>query len=92
MLGVGDDELSGEEGNDDLYGGEGEDELYGGQGDDRIFGGDGEDELEGEEGNDYVFAAGDDGASDDVEGGAGFDTCVVDETDSVSECENVVTQ
>ena len=81
MLGVGDDSIEGEEGDDGIHGEEG----------DGLFGGDGEDELEGEEGDDYVFAAGDDGASDDVEGGAGFDTCVVDEQDSVSGCENVVT-
>jgi Ca2+-binding RTX toxin-like protein len=85
----GDDSLFDAEGNDRVEGGLGDDELFGEEGDDRLFGGDGADDIEGEAGDDYLFAAGD-GEADTAVGGAGNDTCVVDEQDSLCGCENAI--
>ncbi|MDP9476033.1 MAG: hypothetical protein M3R38_10170 [Actinomycetota bacterium] len=68
-------------------GGEGDDALFGMGSNDAIFGQTGADDLDG---NDFLFGA-EDGEADTVVGGPGDDVCVVDEMDSVSECENVFT-
>lgn len=91
MTGAGNDRTEGGAGNDQIFGGEGNDALFGNDDNDEIFGDAGNDEIFGDAGDDYLFSAGDNEA-DAVEGGLGFDTCVVDQQDSVSGCENVITR
>ncbi|GKT21586.1 putative Ig domain-containing protein [Acidovorax sp. SUPP3334] len=63
--GDGNDTIYGNDGNDTLLGDAGDDRLDGGNGDDTIVGGAGRDEMSGGAGNDvYVFAPGDDAASE----------------------------
>jgi Ca2+-binding RTX toxin-like protein len=68
--GFGDDEIHGGDGNDYLYGDDGSDWLLGEGGDDCMFGGNG---------NDYFTAQ--DGVSEYIDGGAGWDTAFVDDRD-----------
>jgi Ca2+-binding RTX toxin-like protein len=88
----GNDFLYGERGNDFLYGGLGNDVLGGGSGNDTLYGGFGDDYLIGGPGNDMVYGeAGNDtltfayrtgyGTTNNtgiIDGGAGFDTLVLD--------------
>lgn len=85
---------------DFLFGMNGEDTHTGGQGDDIIRGGKqaddidvgtgtvnaGADDVNGNRGADTINEAGD-GAVDTVNGGPGTDTCIVDPTDNVTNCE-----
>ena len=88
------DELRGGAGNDRLVGGRGRNALYGDAGDDKLFGGavrdtlaggTGADRLDGGSGRDDLFGNGGDdlllardGATDSLNGGAGFDRARVD--------------
>ncbi|MCZ8375716.1 MAG: calcium-binding protein [Beijerinckiaceae bacterium] len=65
----GDDRLSGGRGNDDILGGDGNDSITGGRGDDRIDGGDG---------NDFIRSNISDGFDSHVDGGAGFDSMLIE--------------
>jgi Ca2+-binding RTX toxin-like protein len=84
--GRGSDDLDGHNGDDLLYALDPSpaiaddpgvsDTIDGGRGDDVIFGGPGQDTLHGSDGDDFIHA--DDGRSDRVSGGQGFDTAVLD--------------
>jgi hypothetical protein len=86
----GDDTLAGGAGNDQVLGNEGNDSMGGGLGDDTLNGGPGNDALGGEDGNDTIQAA--DGYTDAVDCGAGEDTAVVDQLDTVAGCEHTTRQ
>ncbi|PVE26440.1 hypothetical protein DC522_01365 [Microvirga sp. KLBC 81] len=82
MGGLGRDTLYGEQGNDSLDGGDGHDTLYGGEGNDGLSGGAGNDTLYndagrdtlwGGDGNDTFKIGADEGAADEVHGGADGD-------------------
>jgi Ca2+-binding RTX toxin-like protein len=80
---AGSDLLNGGLGNDYLSGGSGNDQLYGGLGNDTLVGGPGNDKLFGDAGNDrMVFSYRPDyglpNDSGEINGGAGFDTLVLD--------------
>ena len=84
---AGNDVLMGESGNDRLSAGDGADVLYGGMGSDTLYGGAGQDILHGDDGNDYLNG-GDlnspfDGNADKLYGGRGFNTFVVDSSDTI---------
>jgi Ca2+-binding RTX toxin-like protein len=75
----GDDTLNGGAGADALHGGTGDDHLIGGAGIDRLFGDDGNDRLEpGTEQIDQNFISTNPAADSVIDGGAGFDTLVLD--------------
>ncbi|WP_368299424.1 calcium-binding protein [Kluyvera sichuanensis] len=97
--GDGDDVLYGGMGSDTLYGGKGDDILYAKGGfplgnlildnknTDALYGGTGQDILHGDDGDDYLNG-GDlyspfDGNADTLYGGAGFNTFVVDSSDTI---------
>jgi uncharacterized repeat protein (TIGR01451 family) len=80
--------LRGEKGDDRLSGGDGPDDLSGGRGNDRMKGGKGKDVFTGGRGNDRISAA--DGTREKVSCGKGNDRAVVDQADSVKDCEVVV--
>jgi Ca2+-binding RTX toxin-like protein len=61
--------------------------IHGGLGNDTLRGGSGHDMIFGDDGNDLIYA--DDGVVDDVDGGAGIDTAVVDHHDSVHNVEHI---
>ena len=71
------------------------DDLYGGTGDDAMEGEEGTDELYGGPGSNFIDATaffGVDGV-DSVNGGDGFDVCVVNEIDApVVNCERIETE
>ena len=88
----GNDYLIGDAGEDFLYGGAGKDTLSGGLHNDYLFGGSGKDYLTGGDGNDYLDGAnfsgagngiGADSESDSLSGGAGTDTFVLGNVNSV---------
>ena len=82
--GTGDDQEGGFTGDRDVqYGGSGNDRLAGGLGRDKLFGGDDDDRLRAGK---VVFA---DGVEDLLDGGAGFDTCVIHPGDRAVNCEDV---
>lgn len=95
----GDDGLYGEAGHDQLFGGNGIDALFGGDGNDWLDGGAGNDYLSGGAGNNKVYGgAGNDtiafshrpdyaepDGSGVIDGGAGFDTLVIDVQGAVTE-------
>jgi Ca2+-binding RTX toxin-like protein len=86
---AGNDSLDGRDGSDVILGGSGIDILKGSAGRDRITGGPSEDQIDGGSGADRI--ASDDGETDTVTCGAGFDSVRPDATDSVaSDCELVV--
>lgn len=79
----GDDIVNGNEGHDYLFGGYGHDNMNGGggndflyasQGNDYLNGGSGLDYLNGDDGDDFLNGGGDDDTTDDLWGGAGWDT------------------
>jgi Ca2+-binding RTX toxin-like protein len=74
--GDGNDRIYGEADNDALFGGYGNDSLYGASGDDFLVGEAGYDYMSGGDGNDYFCAQ--DGQTDTLDGGAGYDTAEVD--------------
>jgi Ca2+-binding RTX toxin-like protein len=82
----GDDVINTGAGNDEVWGSPGDDVVNGGDGDDVIYGGPGADELNGGNGDDYIqddCPSGyyTDNEPDDVDGGDGTDTCVIDDSD-----------
>ena len=78
--GMGDDNITGEDGNDFLVGGAGNDTLSGGLGDDSFIGGGGNDSVAGGSGsNTAIFNVTTDGA-DSVDLGAGTDTVIANAT------------
>ena len=86
--GLGNDRLNGNGGNDKLFGGAGADRLYGYDGDDYMDGGSsgdhfypgaGADTCLGQSGNDSFFAA--DSTQDQIFGGTGKDTAILDGSD-----------
>ena len=84
--GTGQDSLSGADGDDTLLGGEGNDTLLGGDGRDWLDGGAGADSLSGDAGDDILVF----GASDTIDGGAGYDTLLIrDEVVDLSAAENL---
>jgi Ca2+-binding RTX toxin-like protein len=99
--GYGPDFLEGNEGADVLRGDEGDDDgMYGDEGNDKLFGGPDEDEMEGEEGADELYGGPDDDwidaadeetadTPDTVNGGLGFDVCIVNQNDRVFNCEAI---
>lgn len=76
------------EGDDVLIGTDGPNRLEGGNGDDRIEGRGGADHLRGDDGRDTFEAV--DGKADRVDGGAGPDTCNVDEIDNTEGCDTLM--
>jgi len=93
--GAGNDRLNGNGGHDRLFGGpnadrlfgyEGNDWLEGGSSNDRLEGGNGSDTMFGAGGNDRFFAAGD-STIDEVFGGKGDDTAIVDASDLLASVE-----
>jgi len=59
----------------------GDDSIFGGSGDDDLTGGDGDDDLHGGDGDDFLN--GDGGGANELYGGAGQDTCVIDPAPAV---------
>jgi Ca2+-binding RTX toxin-like protein len=88
--GQGDDTLVAGAGNDEVLGDDGNDSMDGGVGDDTVNGGPGNDAFGGGEGNDTIQAS--DGYTDAVDCGAGEDTAVLDQLDTVAGCEHVTRQ
>ena len=74
-------------GADFLSGDQGNDVLSGRAGDDNLNGGDGADTVDAGDGNDTIMSA--DGVADRVACGPGVDTVSADESDHLSDCENV---
>jgi Ca2+-binding RTX toxin-like protein len=79
--------LIGGNGDDTLTGGDGPNDIDGGDGGDVINPGGGPDFVDGGTGNDRINAR--DGAQDRIECGDGNDQAIIDEFDSVSNCEDV---
>jgi Ca2+-binding RTX toxin-like protein len=98
----GPDVLRGQNG-DETYAGDSRDvAMYGDEGNDKIFGGPDEDYMEGEQGADELYGGAEDDfldaadqetmdTPDTVNGGLGFDVCVVNENDRVFNCERTET-
>lgn len=96
---AGNDGLYGDAGNDKIYGGDGVDALFGGDGNDALYGGAGNDYISGGAGNNKMFGdAGNDtlvfthrswyanpDGSGVIDGGAGYDTLVIDAQGAVTE-------
>jgi Ca2+-binding RTX toxin-like protein len=61
--------------------------IHGGAGNDTIVAGTGHDQIFGDEGDDHI--ASNDGIADQVDGGPGHDTALVDHRDHVTNVENV---
>ena len=94
--GAGNDRLNGNGGNDKLFGGAGADRLYGydgndyldgGSSNDRFYPGDGEDTCLGQSGDDNFFTI--DHAQDQLFGGTGKDSALVDGQDIRASIEQV---
>ncbi len=81
------DIIKGGAGDDKLNGVAGDDIIYGGAGDDKLSGGDGHDTFYGEEGNDVLNGGSedeiDDGVTDTLYGGEGFNKYLVDGYDTI---------
>ncbi|MCO4784063.1 MAG: hypothetical protein KC646_17170 [Candidatus Cloacimonetes bacterium] len=75
----GDDTVNGSGGNDHLFGGSGVDILNGGAGNDKLDGGDGADTINGDAGTDQIVFD----IEDTVDGGADFDTFVLQDGASI---------
>ena len=84
--GLGNDVLDGGGWYDLLDGGPGNDRLSGGSGEDHLIGGEGFDSLRGGEGSDRL-ESNDGVGNESVDGGEDDDSCFVDVTDSVVNCE-----
>jgi Ca2+-binding RTX toxin-like protein len=91
----GDDVICGKLGNDSISGGPGDDTIRGDGGDDDLDGGPGNDVVSGDTRNDTVaggtgkdvLVGGDDDEIDKIDGGSGFDDCVVSKGDDARNCE-----
>jgi Ca2+-binding RTX toxin-like protein len=100
---AGTDILRGQDGDDTITGVPRGVAMFGGTDNDKINGGEGEDGLAGEEGSDQHYGGEDDdfidaalhetvNTPDLVDGGAGFDVCLVNENDTpVVNCERIQT-
>ncbi len=88
--GQGNDSLDAGAGDDNVLGDIGDDTLRGGAGNDKLNGGDGGDTFDAGEGDDTVQAV--DGFTDTIDCGPGTDSAVVDQLDTVSNCEQVSRQ
>jgi Ca2+-binding RTX toxin-like protein len=82
--GAGDDRTSQEQGSFD-----GKTRQFGGEDNDSLFGGGGRDKLFGDDGDDTLRASDNDSVEDLVDGGAGFDICIVAAGDRAVNCEDV---
>ena len=72
-----------------MYAGAGKDTLYGNHGNDTLVGGPGRDSFYGGNGFDVLRAS--DGLSGDyLNGGKGYDKCVIDEGDVTRRCDKTV--
>lgn len=70
---------------DHLYGGQGDDDLFGDGGDDFLYGGTGTDSFNGGWGNDTIYADREDAFDHNwLDGGDGFDTVIVNTSQSVA--------
>jgi Ca2+-binding RTX toxin-like protein len=78
-------------------------QMFGGPGNDRLSGGSGKDGMEGQQGSDVLKGGPQDdridaaveetvGTPDTVNGGNGFDFCIVNENDTVANCERTQTE
>jgi Ca2+-binding RTX toxin-like protein len=85
----GDDSLSGENGPDFLFGGPGNDTLEGGANGDHIYTGWGLDTVDAGAGNDRVHSGPDDGVSDVIDCGEGWDRAFIRTGDIAENCERV---
>lgn len=85
----GHDLIRGGAGADTIRGGAGRDELHGGAGADVIRGGAGRDTIEAGAGADTIYSWSD-GTPDRIDCGDGQDRAVIDSTDTVRACEDVV--
>jgi len=81
------EDILGGSGPDRLVGTDGGNDLTGNDGDDSLAGLGSEDRLDAGEGNDFIDSR--DGGFDSVDCGAGFDTVVADQDDSLTGCESV---
>ena len=81
--------FNGGKGNDEIWGTDGDNVIHGNGGNDRIYGLKGRDAMFGEAGNDFSDAR-DDGSSDFVSGGTGFDKDVHGGEDTVTGVEQSV--
>jgi Ca2+-binding RTX toxin-like protein len=85
----GEDTICGRAGNDTIYAGAGNDAIYGDHGNDTLVGGPGSDRLVGGDGFDVLRST--DGApGDHLNGGHGYDRCVLDPGDVTRRCEQTV--
>ena len=84
---AGDDDLIGTFGNDCILGLDGDDTLNGKKGNDFLSGGAGLDTLIGGDGTDYLASGLE---RDNLNAGKGEDNCVVDPTDNVVHCEELI--
>lgn len=83
------DFMAGYSGNDRIHGRQGGDTIFGGKGNDHIWGEAGVDTLHGDGGNDVINARLNDHSKDFLDGGTGFDTCYVNNSDKTTSCEVV---
>ena len=83
----GDDYIDAGTGNDEVHGGGNSDVIYGGPFEDTLTGGEGADYLYGGPADDLLRADDGVGSNDYASGGDAFDTCFIDEGDSMVECE-----
>ncbi|MCZ8182170.1 MAG: hypothetical protein O9322_04300 [Beijerinckiaceae bacterium] len=74
----GNDRIDGDGGDDRLSGGRGNDEILGGDGNDSITGGRGDDRIDGGDGNDFIRSNITDGFDSHIDGGAGFDSMLIE--------------
>jgi Ca2+-binding RTX toxin-like protein len=84
---AGDDDLIGTFGNDCILGLDGDDTLNGKKGNDHLSGGAGLDTLVGGHGTDYLASGAE---RDNLNAGKGEDNCVVDPTDNMVHCEELI--
>ncbi len=80
------DTIQGLSGADTMHGLGGADTLYGNAGNDVLVGESGKDVLVGGDGDDVIVGS-DDDELDRLDGGGGFDDCVVSKGDNVRNCE-----
>ncbi len=89
------DWMAGEKGHDWIIGDSGMDQAYGGAGNDRINLGAGHDHAWGNDGDDRIDVSDgvdEKGNVEEINGGDGFDTCVIDRApgDAVVNCEKII--
>lgn len=82
------DKICARGGGDYVHGNAGRDEVLGQKGRDTLVGGTGADRIKGGPGSDKLFSI-DQKANDIVRGGAGRDSCFIDQGDLVAGCETI---